>query len=72
MVPQNSIGAYAYWGRNYRWSEDGTQAVWAVADSVGLVDLETGDFQTLLSFPIRHGAGELLGVGADAGRRTGT
>jgi len=51
VVPQNSIGAYAYWGRNYRWSEDGTQVAWAVADSVGLVDLETGDFQTLLSFP---------------------
>lgn len=51
VVPQNSIGAYAYWGRNYRWSEDGTQVAWALADSVGLVDVESGDFQTLLSFP---------------------
>jgi hypothetical protein len=51
IVPQNSIGAYAYWGRRYRWSDDGTQVAWALADSVGLVNLETGDFQTLLSFP---------------------
>lgn len=51
IVSQNSIGAYAYWGRRYRWSEDGTQVAWALADSVGLVDLETGDFLTLLTFP---------------------
>lgn len=51
IVSANALGAYAYWGRRYRWSPDGQQLAWALADSVGLVDLETGDFVTLVTFP---------------------
>jgi hypothetical protein len=51
IVSINSLGVYAYWGRRFAWSPDGTHLAWANADSVGLVNLDTGDFDTLLSFP---------------------
>jgi hypothetical protein len=53
LIPQNALGVYAYWGRRYIWSPDGTQLAWALADSVGLVDLEAKkpEFTTLLTFP---------------------
>ncbi len=50
VVSANALGSYAYWGRRLLWSPDGTQLAWANADSLGLVDLETGDFTTLMSF----------------------
>ncbi len=50
VVPPNALGIYAYWGRRYDWSPDGTQLAWANGDSVGVVDMETGDYTTLLSF----------------------
>ncbi|MBN1203072.1 MAG: G5 domain-containing protein [Anaerolineae bacterium] len=51
IIRPNALGVYAYWGRRYAWSPDGTQLAWALADGVGLVDLETGDFIPLLTFP---------------------
>jgi hypothetical protein len=50
IISSNALGSYAYWGRRLRWSPDGTQLAWANADSLGLVDLDTGDFSTLMSF----------------------
>jgi hypothetical protein len=50
IVPQNSTGIYAYWGRRFVWSPDGGQVAWANGESVGLVDLETGAFNSLLTF----------------------
>ncbi len=50
MISPNALGSYAYWGRRFLWSPDGTHLAWANADSVGLVNLETGEFETLLSF----------------------
>ncbi|MBN2303022.1 MAG: G5 domain-containing protein [Anaerolineae bacterium] len=54
VVDSNALGAYAYWGRRFVWSPDGTRLAWANADGVGLVDLEANDmdeqFVTLLSF----------------------
>jgi len=51
VVGVNAIGIYAYWGTTYAWSPDGSQLAWSRADSVGLVDLENGDFVTLATFP---------------------
>ncbi len=51
IIPQNALGTYPWWGRRYVWSPDGTKVAWANADSVGLVDLETGEYVTLLTFP---------------------
>ena len=36
-------GPYGWWGMQYDWSPDGNYLAWIRADSVGLVDLETGD-----------------------------
>lgn len=51
IISANALGAYAYWGRRYVWSPDGAHLAWANANGVGVVDLETGDYTTLLSFP---------------------
>jgi hypothetical protein len=51
IVSANALGIYAYWGRRFAWSPDGAQVAWANADSVGVVNLETGEFETLLTFP---------------------
>lgn len=50
VIPPNALGSYAYWGRRFAWSADGARLAWANADSIGLVDLESGEFETLLSF----------------------
>jgi hypothetical protein len=50
IISPNMLGTYAYWGRRYLWSWDGEKLAWSNSDGVGLVDLETGDFDTLLSF----------------------
>ncbi len=50
IMSSNSLGSYSYWGRRFAWSPDGTYLAWANADSLGLVDLDKGEFTTLLSF----------------------
>ncbi len=52
LVPPSSFGLYNWWGTNFQWAPDGSQLAWVRADSMGLVDLNTGDFQTLLSYPV--------------------
>lgn len=52
LVETSSGGVYGWWGTSFRWSPDGTTLAWSRADSVGLVDLETGDFLPLLQFPV--------------------
>jgi len=51
VVDVNAIGIYSYWGTTYAWSPDGEQLAWSRADSVGLVDLDNGEFVTLVTFP---------------------
>lgn len=44
-------GPFSWWGRGYAWSPDGNALAWIHADSVGLVDLESGTLDTpLVSF----------------------
>jgi hypothetical protein len=50
LISSNSLGSYAYWGRRFAWSPDGTQLAWANADSLGIVDLEKSEFITLMDF----------------------
>jgi hypothetical protein len=50
VIAANALGTYPWWGRRYLWSSDGTQLAWAMADSVGTVNLETGDYLTLATF----------------------
>jgi len=51
IVEVNARGIYSYWGTNYKWSPNGQSLAWSQADGVGLVDLETGEFITLTTFP---------------------
>ncbi|MFC1959422.1 G5 domain-containing protein [Chloroflexota bacterium] len=51
LVESSSGGIYGWWGTDFEWSPDGAALAWSHADSIGIVDLETGEFQTLLDFP---------------------
>jgi len=51
IIPANALGIYPYWGRRFLWSPDGTQVAWANADGIGIVDLQTGEFDPLANFP---------------------
>ena len=52
LVPQSNAGLYSWWGTTFEWSPDGGQLAWVRADSLGLVDLDSGAFNTLLSYPV--------------------
>lgn len=52
LVEASSGGTYGWWGTDFRWSPDGSALAWSRADSIGLVDLEAGEFETLLEFPV--------------------
>ena len=52
ILEASSGGVYGWWGTQFRWSPDGSALAWARADSVGLLDLDNGEFQPLLSFPV--------------------
>jgi Tol biopolymer transport system component len=51
ILPQSSGGIYGWWGSEFAWSPDGRVFAYADADEVGLLDLSTGETQTLLDFP---------------------
>lgn len=45
-------GLYGWWGTVYEWSPQGDALAWVQADSIGLVNLENGDLEPLLTFPL--------------------
>lgn len=52
IVSRSNGGLYGWWGTGYQWSNDGTKLAWIHADTVGTVDLETGELRPLLAFPV--------------------
>lgn len=53
IVERSLGGLYGWWGTRFQWSPDGQKLVWVQADSVGLVDLESGELgNPLLTYPI--------------------
>ncbi|MCC6613339.1 MAG: G5 domain-containing protein [Anaerolineae bacterium] len=50
VVENNSGGFAGWWGTGFAWSPDGTQLAYARANGVGLIDLETGEFEPLVSY----------------------
>jgi hypothetical protein len=52
ILAPSSGGLYGWWGTVFEWSIDGSTLGWVRADSIGLVDLETGELQPLLQFPL--------------------
>ncbi|MDH5505748.1 MAG: G5 domain-containing protein [Anaerolineae bacterium] len=49
IVPPSSGGLYGWMGTNFAWSPDGEQLAFSRPDSVGLVNLENGSLNQLLS-----------------------
>lgn len=52
LVSASSTGLYSWWGTTFSWSPDGDQLAWVRADSMGLVDLASGLFTPLLTYPV--------------------
>ncbi len=52
LVDKSSGWLYSWWGTEFQWSPDGSKLAWVRADSMGLVDTNTGAFQTLLTYPV--------------------
>ncbi|MBX3086110.1 MAG: G5 domain-containing protein [Anaerolineae bacterium] len=52
VVPTNPMGQYGSWGMNYAWAPEGNALAWANAESLGLVDLQKGEYVAMLTFPV--------------------
>ncbi|MBC7810187.1 MAG: G5 domain-containing protein [Burkholderiales bacterium] len=52
LVEPSAGGLYGWWGTQYEWSPNGTMLAWIRADSIGLVNMETGEFDPLLNYPV--------------------
>lgn len=52
VLEPSSGGLYGWWGTQYEWSRDGSQLAWVRADSIGLVDLASGELTTLIEYPV--------------------
>ncbi len=51
VVEPSLGGLYGWWGTGYSWSHNGEKLVWVRADSIGTVDLDTGELAPpLLSY----------------------
>jgi hypothetical protein len=59
IEPPVGGGLYAWWGTRFQWSPDGQQLAWVRSDSLGLVDLATGEFQPpLLNYAVLRPVGD--------------
>ena len=52
LIESSSGGVYGWWGTDFEWSPDGSALAWSRADSIGLVDFDTGTLSPLLDFPV--------------------
>mgnify|MGYP005843740741 CR=1 FL=1 len=53
FIERSAGGLYGWWGTRFNWSPDGQKLAWVQADSIGLVDLETGTLNPpLLRFSV--------------------
>jgi len=52
FVARSSGWLYSWWGTEYSWSPDGRYLAWVRADSMGLVDIQTGELDPLLTYPV--------------------
>jgi Tol biopolymer transport system component len=54
VTAQMPGGAYPWWGTALAWSPDGKHIAYGTANSVGVIRLDTGDAEDLLTFPEYH------------------
>lgn len=50
VIAENEGGKYGWWGTTFAWSPRGDRLAWADADSVGVVDIEQKQRNTLLEY----------------------
>ncbi len=50
VVESNNGGFAGWWGTGYFWSPDGSQLAFSRANGVGLVDLSSGEFRSLVQY----------------------
>lgn len=50
IVDKNSGGISGWWGTVYEWSTNGSKLAYARPDSIGTVDLESGELTSLINF----------------------
>lgn len=49
IIEANAGGIYGWWGINFAWSPNGKELAYARPDSIGLVDMNKGEFEPLLN-----------------------
>ncbi|MBU0490695.1 MAG: G5 domain-containing protein [Chloroflexi bacterium] len=54
VLPPSARYLYAWWGYTFAWSPDGTQFACATPDGVHLIDRASGQWRTLLTYPVYH------------------
>lgn len=47
IIEANAGGIYGWWGVNFAWSPDGRKLAYARPDGIGLINVETGEFESL-------------------------
>ncbi len=47
ILEANSGGLYGWWGTDFAWAPDGLQLAYARSDSIGVIDLQTGEQRTI-------------------------
>src|SRR5690606_15567257 len=52
LVDRSSGWLYSWWGPGFQWAPDGRALAWVRADSLGLVDPNSGESQTPLTSPV--------------------
>ncbi len=52
LVDRSSGWLNSWWGTVFQWSPDGGKLAWVRADSMGLVNTDTGEFDTLLTYRV--------------------
>lgn len=52
LVDRSSGWLYSWWGTGFQWSPDGQKLAWVRADSMGLVDMDSGELQPLITYPV--------------------
>ncbi len=52
LVDRSSGWLNSWWGTDFQWSPDGSKLAWVRANSMGLVNTDTGEFETLLTYPV--------------------
>lgn len=54
ILPPSSSGLYSWWGMRFAWSQDSKSFAYATADTVGVLDVQTGKATPLVQFPVFH------------------